>query len=121
MIAKRAEGVGARTAVVLMPARFQTDDPDFGRLAQAVARRRRRTRAARGDGPLSRRRWRRSDCRCSTCCRSSAPQPDRGALFFQRNVHFTPRGHVVASRAPSSTFLDVERSGRRRGALVAVR
>jgi len=36
LIARRASGLGARTGLVLMPARFQTDDPDFGRLAAVV-------------------------------------------------------------------------------------
>ena len=28
-----------------------------------------------------------------------AAQPDRVGLFFQRNVHFTPRGHDVVADA----------------------
>ena len=28
-----------------------------------------------------------------------AAQPDRGGLFFQRNVHLTPRGHDVVAGA----------------------
>jgi hypothetical protein len=28
-----------------------------------------------------------------------AVQPDRVGLFFQRNVHFTPRGHAVVADA----------------------
>src|SRR4030095_15887925 len=36
-IASTASASGARTAVMLMPARFQIDDADFGRLKEAVA------------------------------------------------------------------------------------
>ena len=35
--ADRAAAGGARTAVMLMPARFQVDDADYGRLKEAVA------------------------------------------------------------------------------------
>ena len=98
MIAKRAEGVGARTAVVLMTARFQTDDPDFGRLAQAVKD---------AGGELDRHaatdRYKAALAPLGLPTLDMLPilsaEPDRGALFFQRNVHFTRRGHVVASHA----------------------
>ena len=33
----KRRAAGARTAVVLMPARFQVDDADYGRLREAVA------------------------------------------------------------------------------------
>jgi hypothetical protein len=36
-VASRASASGARAAMVLMPARFQTDDGDFGRLADRIA------------------------------------------------------------------------------------
>jgi hypothetical protein len=35
----------------------------------------------------------------------SAAQPDRMGLFFQRNVHLTPRGHAVVADAIAG-FLD---------------
>jgi len=98
MIAKRAEAVGARTAVLLMTARFETDDPDFGRLAQVVAG---------AGGELDRHsatvRYREALAPLGLPTFDMLPvlsaQPDRGGLFFQQNVHFTPRGHVVAADA----------------------
>ena len=82
-----------------MPARFQVDDADYGRLKDSVA-------AAGGElvrdaaterfdealAPICR-------CRGSTCCRRCAralPGPD---LFFQQTVHLTPRGHEVVAAA----------------------
>lgn len=96
MIAERAKARGARTAVVLMTARFQTDDPDYGRLVAIVRQ---------AGGELSR------DAATDRYREALAPlglptldllpilaeQPDRRDLFFQRNVHLTPRGHVVVA------------------------
>ncbi len=98
MIAERAARVGARTAVVLMTARFQTDDPDFGRLAAAVAE---------AGGELDRHaatdRYRAALAPLGLPMFDLLPvlsaEPNRGELFFQRNVHFTRRGHVVAADA----------------------
>jgi hypothetical protein len=98
LIAKRAEAIGARTALVLMPARFQTDDADYGRLDDTVrhaggvlvrnsASERFRTALAPLGLPML------------DLYPTLAAQPDRVGLFFQRNVHFTPRGHLVAAEA----------------------
>jgi lysophospholipase L1-like esterase len=97
-IADRAAAIGARTGIVLMPARFQTDDPDYGRLSRAV-----------GDagGTLVR------DAASARFHDALAPlglpmvdllpalkaQPERMGLFFQRTVHLTPRGHDVVAGA----------------------
>src|SRR5205823_2532110 len=94
LIAKRAASAGARTAVVLMPARFQTDDFDYGNMDAAVRQ---------GGGVLVR------NGASERFARVLAPlgvptldlqpslfaEPDRVGLFFQRNVHLTPRGHRV--------------------------
>jgi lysophospholipase L1-like esterase len=98
LIAKQAAQNGASTGLVIMPARFQTDDGDYGRLAEIV-------RAA--GGVLDR------DASTERFVRAVAPlglptfdllptlaaQPDRSGLFFQRNVHLTPRGHQVVGDA----------------------
>ena len=98
LIAALAAQRGARTALVLMPARFQVDDADFGRLAVIVGQ---------AGGTLVR------DAASERFERALAPlelpmldllpvlasQPDRAGLFFERNVHLTPRGHEVVADA----------------------
>ena len=104
-LASEADLAGARTGFVLMPARLQLDDGDFGRLRAIVAaaggelRRDAATErfAAALDGlgrpvfdllpPL----------------RAALPGPD---LFFQENVHLTRRGHAVVGDALARFVLD---------------
>jgi hypothetical protein len=104
LIADRARANAARTGIVLMPARFQTDDPDFGRLDAMV-------RAA--GGRLDRNA---ASARFADALRPLglplidvqpvlARQPDRVGLFYQRTVHLTPRGHDVVGAALAE-FLD---------------
>ena len=97
-IARDAEARGARTAVMLMPARFQVDDGDFGRLRDAVAQAggelvrdaaTRRFDEALASGPAPR-------FDALPALRSALPGPD---VFFQRTVHLTPRGHEVVAGA----------------------
>jgi hypothetical protein len=106
-IVDRAKGIGAETAVALMPARFQTDDPDFHRLSEIVRQ---------SGGQLVRNS---ASERFKTALAplgvpmvdlqpALAAQPDRIGLFFQRNVHLTPRGHDVVA---SELFQFFERSG----------
>lgn len=98
LIADRAAARGARTAVVLMPARFQVEDGDYGRLAAAI-------RAA--GGTLVRNaatdRYREALAPLGLATFDLLPvlyaQPDRAGLFFQRNVHLTERGHRVVADA----------------------
>lgn len=97
-IAERARGIGARTAFVLMPARFQTDDRDYGRLAEAVRQ---------AGGTLMRQAG--TERFQATLAPMGLPildllpilarQRDREGLFFQRNIHLTPRGHGVVADA----------------------
>lgn len=95
-IASEAEAAGARTALLLMPARFQVDDGDFGRLRDAVAQ-------AGGellrDAATERFAAAVSSLNLPTAdllqpLRAAPPGPD---LFFQQNVHLTPRGHAVVA------------------------
>ncbi len=93
-----AASTGARTGVVLMPARFQLDDADYGRLRAAVTE-------AGGelirDGATAR--------FTAALAGATAPvfdalPPMRAApsgpdLFFQQTVHLTPRGHQVFAAA----------------------
>jgi len=97
-IAARADSERATTAFVLMPARFQTDDVDFGRLDAIVA----------GMGGTLRRqlateRFHDALAPLGRPMLDLLPilwaQPDRGGLFFERNVHLTPRGHRVVADA----------------------
>ncbi len=106
-IADRAQAAGARPAIVLMPARFQTDDGDYGRLAEIVRQ---------SGGTLVR------DAATERFAAALSPlgvpildllpilarQPERSELFFQRNVHLTPRGHEVVA---SALFEFLETSG----------
>ncbi len=93
-----ADSAGARTAVVLMPARFQLDDADYGRLRAAVAE-------AGGelmrDGATARFREALAGSNAPVfdplpAMRAVPPGPD---LFFQQTVHLTPRGHEVVATA----------------------
>jgi hypothetical protein len=98
LIAAEAAAHQARTALVLMPARFQTDDADFERLRSVVAA---------GGDTLQR------DAATDRFRDALKPlglpmldllpilraEPSRIELFFQRNVHLTPRGHRVVGQA----------------------
>lgn len=97
-IAVRARESGARTAFVLMPARFQTDDADYGRLAAVVSEA-----GERLDRHLATERFRDALAPLNLPTLDLLPvlarQPDRAGLFFQRNIHLTPRGHDVVAGA----------------------
>jgi hypothetical protein len=97
-VAAEAGAGGARTMVMLMPARFQVDDADYGRLREAVrgagGELLRDAATARFDEAL----------RPLSLPQFDALQPLRAALpgpdvFFQQTVHLTPRGHEVVARA----------------------
>ena len=97
-IAGLAAARGARTALVLMPARFQTDDRDYEQLRAIVE--------ASGESLVR-------DAATGRFREALAPlglpmldllpilraEPNRVELFFQRNVHLTPRGHRVVGQA----------------------
>ncbi len=97
-IAAVASDAGARTAVALMPARFQVDDGDYGRLKEAVAAAGgelvRDAASARFDTALAGLPLPRIDL--LPALRKALPGPD---LFFQHTVHLTSRGHVVVADA----------------------
>jgi lysophospholipase L1-like esterase len=97
-LAREAGARGARVGVVLVPARFQLNDVDYGHLKRAVA--------AAGDDLLR-------DKATERFAEALRPlglpmldllpvlraQPDGAGLFFAENVHFTPRGHRVVAGA----------------------
>jgi lysophospholipase L1-like esterase len=97
-IVRTSSSVGARTMVVLMPARFQVDDPDYERLKAIVA--------AAGGELVRDAASERFNHALSTlpvpkmdllpALRRTLPGPD---LFFQDTVHLTPHGHEVAAEA----------------------
>jgi hypothetical protein len=102
-----ASAHGAATAIVLMPARFQVDDADYGRLKEAVSQ-------AGGelvrDGATDR--FARTlatidvpQLNALPALRAALPGPD---LFFQETVHLTPRGHDVVAAA-LDRFIDDHR------------
>jgi hypothetical protein len=93
-----AAAAGARTAVVLMPARFQVDDADYGRLREAVSDAGgelvRDAATERFASALEGVRVPRFDV--LPALRSALPGPD---VFFQQTVHLTPRGHEIVAGA----------------------
>jgi hypothetical protein len=97
-IAQRASASGAETGLVLFPARFQTDDADYGRLKEIVHR---------AGGELVRNsgtsRFREALAPLDLPTLDLLPvlemQPERIGLFYQRTIHLTPRGHEVVADA----------------------
>jgi hypothetical protein len=97
-IAARAAGLGARTVLVLVPARFQVNDVDYGWMDKAV-----REAGARLIRQSGTERFARALAPLGLPTLDLLPifldQPQRQDLFFQRNVHLTPRGHEVVETA----------------------
>lgn len=109
-IAAVASATGARTAVVLMPARFQVDDVDYGLLKQGVQD---------AGGELIRDA---ATQRFDLALRDlSLPEfdmlpPLRAAsagprLFFEHTVHLTTRGHQVVADALYRDLVDARLVG----------
>ncbi len=97
-IAADAGASGARTMVMLMPARFQVDNADYGRLKEAVEgtggklwRDGATIRFADALAPLQLPLF-----DALPALRAAPPGPD---LFFQQTVHLTPRGHEIVAQA----------------------
>lgn len=105
-IATRADGLGARTAFVLVPARFQVEDGDYGRLAATVAEQ-----GGQLDRQAATRRFTSALRPLGRPMLDLLPvlqrQPDPAGLFFQENIHFTPRGHDVVAEALDAFILDM--------------
>lgn len=91
-----AAAAGARTGIILMPARFQVDDGDYERLLEIVRQ---------AGGTLVRdAATERFASALQTLglpmvdvlpdLRAALPGPD---LFYQETVHLTPRGHIVVA------------------------
>ena len=103
----RDEGAkdGTRVGIVLVPARFQLNDEDYGHLSRTVA--------AAGQQLLR-------DKATERFAEALAPlglpmldllpvlraQPDPAGLFFTQNVHFTVRGHAVVAEALARFVLE---------------
>lgn len=97
-IADDAARAGARTMIMLMPARFQVDDADYGRLKDIVTgaggtlvRDAATARFAEALRPLGLPQF-----DALPALRAALPGPD---VFFQQTVHLTPRGHRVVADA----------------------
>jgi lysophospholipase L1-like esterase len=104
-IAGQATALGARTGVILMPARFQVDDGDYERLKsgveQAGGRLLRDAATERFQAALAPLGLPVLDP--LPALKAARPGPD---LFFQRNVHLTPRGHDVMAGALERFLVD---------------
>ncbi len=93
-----ASGAGARTAVVLIPARFQLDDDDYGRLHDIVKQ---------AGGELLRdgasQRFATALSGLSVPVFDLLPAlrqyPDRSELYFQQTAHLTALGHDAVAHA----------------------
>lgn len=95
-IAEHASAMGARTGIMLVPARFQVDDGDYERLKTIVQQSGgelvRDAATARFEAALQELPYPLVDV--LPAMRRALPGPD---LWFQRTVHLTPRGHVVVA------------------------
>lgn len=97
-LASDASAIDARTMVMLIPARFQVDDADYGRLKDIVAgsggdlvRDAATDRFAAAFGVLHL-----PILDVLPPLRAALPGPD---VFFQQTVHLTPRGHQIVAAA----------------------
>jgi lysophospholipase L1-like esterase len=97
-IVDESAAIGARTMIMLMPARFQVNDVDYGYLKAAVegaggrlVRDAATTRFNEALAPLSVPRF-------DALPVLRAGQPG-GNVFFEQTVHLTPRGHEIVARA----------------------
>lgn len=106
-VARHAATLGARTGIVLMPARFQVDDRDYHALAETVRQAggelvrdaaNERFAAALANLPVPR-------VDVLPAMRRALPGPE---LFYLRTMHLTPRGHEVVADA-LARFLRDER------------
>ena len=97
-IASDAAGIHAKTMVLLIPARFQVDDADYGHLKEAVTgaggQLVRDAGSERFNEALAETALPRLDA--LPALRAALPGPD---VFFQRTVHLTPRGHEIVAGA----------------------
>jgi len=97
-IAQRAQGLGASTGIVLMPARFQVNDEDY-RNWDAIVR------AAGSELDRNGASKRFHDALAPLglpmvdLLGLLATQPDPAGVFFRQTVHLTPRGHDVVAGA----------------------
>jgi lysophospholipase L1-like esterase len=97
-ISALARADGARTGIVLIPARFQVDDRDFGYLTAQVAK---------SGVTISRNagtdRFKESLAGWPDPVFDLLPElrgpDDRSRVFFERTAHLTPRGHEVVADA----------------------
>ena len=97
-IVDESAALGAKSMILLMPARFQVDDLDYGRLKDAVestggklVRDAATTRFNEALAPIPVPRF-----DVLPALRAALPGPD---VFFQQTVHLTPRGHAIVAQA----------------------
>jgi len=106
-IASLAGSRGARTAVVLLPARFQVNDVDFANLQRDTGTRGEtlvrdgatdRFKAALADLPVP----------LMDALPPLRSVPDPSQTFFEDTVHLTPRGHQVVADAIERFLRDAQ-------------
>ena len=95
-IARRAAETGARTAILLMPARFQVDDGDFGRLSPGVTNAG-FTMARHGASVRFAEAYARLGLPTLDLLPAFRRSGNPMGIFFQRTAHLTPYGHEVAA------------------------
>ena len=104
-IAALAAKDGAKTGVVLLPARFQLDDEDFGNLEAAAEQSGQtlvrdaateRFKAALEGLPVP----------LMDALPALRAAPPRSGIFFKDTIHLTPRGHQVLAEALERFLLD---------------
>jgi lysophospholipase L1-like esterase len=104
-IAALAAERGAKTAVVLLPARFQVNDEDYGYL-EAAARETGNTLVRNA----ATERFRAALAGLPVPVMDALPPlfdaPRRSELFFESTVHLTPRGHQVVADAIARFLLE---------------
>lgn len=104
-LSEEAARAGARTGIVLMPARFQINDADFGRLREIVEQAggdlQRDAATERFAAVLGQLQLPMLDL--LPVLRQASPGPE---LFFEANVHLTRRGHEVVGDALARFVLD---------------
>lgn len=97
-IAALAGTLGSKTAVVLLPARFQVNDEDFAYLAREVAQ---HGEVLKRNGATDR--FKRALDGLAIPVMDALPPlfdaPRRSETFFEDTVHLTPRGHQIVADA----------------------
>jgi lysophospholipase L1-like esterase len=97
-IADRAAASGARTAIVLVPARFQLDTTDYDRISPGVTRHGYEL-ARDGASVRFAEAFESLGLPVLDLLPAFRASANPAGVFFQRTVHLTPQGHAIAAEA----------------------